>query len=218
MNLPSIPGRIAGKIRRSALKIRDQARLLLKATSTLLVRTNVRRWRKVAMEPTPPWDERNHFIAGLIPAGSSVLDIGSGGQSLRRHLKSGCKYQPCDLVKSSPDVILCDFNAAIFPDILEQYDYVVCSGILEYIRDPVRFLDAVASYGNVVILSYHPFTQGSSKLPRLAHDWINHMTSEELNGIFDQVVVKWEVLRSGNGECIYSLKSPSACSESCSKV
>ena len=171
-----------------------------------MVGTNVRRWRKVAQQPIPPWDERNQFIASLIPPGSSVLDIGSGGQSLKRHLKPGCKYQPCDLVKSSPDVILCNFNDGLFPNVEEHFDYVVCSGILEYIRDPVRFLDAATSYGNVVILSYHPFVQGSSKLSRLDHDWINHMTSEELNGVFCQVVAKQDVLRNENGECIYALK------------
>src|SRR5882672_6229357 len=83
---------------------------------TLVVRTHVRRWRKVAHAGRPPWDDRNQTIANLIPRGSSVLDVGCGSQSLKNHLKGACKYQPCDLIKSTPDVIVCDFNAGFFPD------------------------------------------------------------------------------------------------------
>jgi hypothetical protein len=157
------------------------------------MRTHIRRWRKVAQQPTPLWDERNQFIANLIPAGSSVLDIGSGGQSIKRHLKPGCHYQPCDLVKSTPDVILCDFNAGRFPEISRQYDYVVCSGVMEYIRNPLPFLEAVTSYGSSVIISYHPYEPGSPKWKRLAVNWITHISQAKLEGMFSQVA-KWKRL------------------------
>src|SRR5882724_4237857 len=88
----------------------------LSAIRIIILRTDVRRWTKVAAE-SPPWDERNRIIASLIPCKSSVLDLGSGAQTLRKHLKHDCVYQPCDIVKSSKDVILCNFNAGVYPEL-----------------------------------------------------------------------------------------------------
>src|SRR5271157_5003330 len=87
---------------------RNRGRALLTAARVWLLRTDVRRWRKVATQ-IPHWDDRNRVIAGFVPPGAAVLDLGCGAQTLRTHLKPDCHYQPCDIVASSPDVILCDF-------------------------------------------------------------------------------------------------------------
>jgi hypothetical protein len=203
MRLLSIPRRIARNIR-------DRLRLLLKAASTLVVRTNVRRWREVAKNPHPNWDGRNETIARLIPAGSSVIDLGCGPQTLRRHLDPSCKYQPCDVIQSTPDVIFCDFNSGIYPDAKESYDYVVCSGVFEYIRNPSEFLKKNSLLGKVMILSYNPLHHvlGDSKIRRLNLDWINHFTKPEVEALFDEVGLAWEILNvaANDGENIYSLR------------
>jgi hypothetical protein len=216
MSIFSIPRRFAGKIRRIAWNIQNQARLLLKATLTVMVRTNVRRWREVAKNPHPHWDGRNQLIANFIPRGSSVIDLGCGAQTLRRHLDPSCKYQPCDVIKSTPDVIVCDFNSGIYPCVSVTYDYVVCSGVLEYIRNPAEFIKKNALLGNVMILTYNPLNKvrGDTKIVRLNCDWVNHLTKPEIESLFEKLGLTWKILNiaevgdtiySKPGEIIYSL-------------
>lgn len=208
--LLSIPKRDARKIRDQGRKIRGQVPLMLKAISTLLVRTNVRRWSEVAKNPQPHWDDRNENIARLIPPGSSVIDLGCGPQTLRRHLDPSCKYQPCDVIQSTPDVIFCDFNAGVYPEVKETYDYVVCSGVFEYIRNPAEFLKKNSKLARTMILSYNPFGQlpGDTKIRRLNCDWINHFTKPELEALFDKTGLEWkifDVTARKNEEFIYVL-------------
>ena len=196
--------RVVPKVVRTAVKFCLAA---LKAVETLAVRTHKARWQKVSLDPHPHWDARNCIISDLIPAGSSVLDVGSGAQTLRRHLKPGCKYQPCDVVKSSPDVILCDFNAGVYPDIQGNFDYVVCSGVLEYIRNPNEFLKQTSSYGDSMILSYCPLVPKQGKLHRLSVNWINHFTKAEVERTFEQAGLNWRVLHTmEEDQTIYSLR------------
>ena len=179
-----------------------------------VVRTNVGLWRKVAFTTPPPsWDERNRTIAGFITDGSSVLDLGCGAQPLKQHLKPGCRYQPCDVIQSSPEVIFCDFNSEIYPDIKERFDYVVCSGVLEYIRQPKKFLQKVPQLGRTVFLSYVPLVSGGSKLERLGNGWgwVNHFTRDELEWIFADMGLKWVVIHTDkSGYLIYSLSLENA--------
>ena len=183
-------------------------RSVLAALTTLVVRTNVRRWKKVAREKEPLWDERNRIIATFIPEASSVVDLGAGAQTLKRYLKSGCEYQPCDIVKSSPDMIVCDFNSGIYPSLSRRYDYVVCSGVFEYIRRPSEFLSSIRQYGKRVILSYNPAGQSVATFERLANGWVNHLTSQQLEALFATNGLDWKLIwRQDNSETIYELKS-----------
>jgi len=165
----------------------------IQAMITVSLRTHKSRWQKVATE-VPSWDERNKRIGSFIPEGSSVLDLGSGAMTLRQHLKPGCSYQPCDVVQSAPEVIHCDFNAAIYPKLPKTYDYVVCSGILEYMRDEIDFLSRIQTYGKTIILSYNPIAPGETKFSRLGKGWVNHFTQEELEALFTGVGLTSRVL------------------------
>ena len=49
--------------------VKNRGRMLVAAGVTLLVRTKVRQWQRVAAAGTPPWDERNKTIVEFIPAG-----------------------------------------------------------------------------------------------------------------------------------------------------
>jgi len=176
------------------------------ALITLSVRTHKSRWEKVAKDPMPHWDSRNVLISSLIPDGSSVLDLGSGAQTLRRHLKPGCKYQPCDVVKSSPDVILCDFNAGNYPQPGMEYDFVVCSGIFEYIRRPLEFLQRISTLGRTIIFSFNPWHPQTPKFSRLAVHWNNHLTRAETECLFQHSSLAWQVVNvKDDGEIVYSL-------------
>ena len=178
---------------------------------TLTLRTHKKRWEKVAYAGQPEWDLRNKKLVSFIPSGSSVIDIGCGAQTLKQHLPVGCSYQPCDLVKSSPDVILCDFNANHYPKVDRQFTHVVCSGVLEYIRDPDRFLNEISSLGGTVILSYNLRLPGDSKLQRMTNNWVNHFSQLDLDVIFRKAGLQSECLdRTQTGEVIFRLRQDNA--------
>jgi hypothetical protein len=174
---------------------------------TVILRTHVRKWQRVAEQGPPPWDERNTIIARFVPPGSSVLDLGSGAQTLRKHLGPDCQYQPCDVVKISPDVLFCDFNRGIYPAVEKTYDCVVCSGILEYVRNPREFLGRVSSMGRLLLLSYNPRKKGESKFERMAKHWVNHLPNEELEKMFDELGLKWKLINTREpNEYLYSIE------------
>jgi Methionine biosynthesis protein MetW len=198
---------VLGRIRNSRARAATFYGLCRSACITLALRTHVRKWQQVAQSGPPTWDVRNAIIARFIPAGSSVLDLGSGAQTLRAHLQPGCTYQPCDVVKSSPDVILCDFNRGIYPDPGRRLDYVVCSGVLEYVRKPREFLKRVPAMADTMILSYNPRMKGESKLQRLAKHWVNHLRQEALEKMLDDLGLTWKIInRREPNEIMYSIQ------------
>jgi hypothetical protein len=173
---------------------------------TVLFRTDVGRWQQVVMEE-PLWDARNRVIAQMIPANSSVIDLGSGAQTLERYLKPGCKYQPCDCVKSSDNVLLCDFNNDQYPNISQRFDYVVVSGLLEYIRDPRKFLGRIRSYGNVLLVSYAHLEPGQTHVWRASQGWLNHLTKPELERVFSDLDLVWHEVDQWHEQIIYHVQS-----------
>jgi len=171
----------------------------------------VRWWQKVARSGPPTWDERNIIIARFIPEGSSVLDLGAGAQTLRKHLKPGCVYQPCDIVKSSPDVLFCDFNRDIYPDPGRRFDVAVCSGLLEYVRKPRQFIPRIAAMADRLLLTYNPIQRNESKIERLAKNWVNHLSQEQLEQIFNEAGLKWKIVnRREPHEMMYEIMSSGA--------
>lgn len=206
--MADINSRILRTIYSTRKSLTDSYRLLSSALLTVLLRTHVKRWERVAREGRPPWDERNELIARLIPEHSSVLDIGCGAQTLRKHLGSGCKYQPCDIVQGSSDIIYCDFNSGIYPAVDKLYDYVVCSGVFEYIRKPKEFLAKVSLLGRTMLMSYNPLSAGDSKLGRLGNNWINHFTKSELEELFAEIGLTWASVASEKlPYLLYSIQS-----------
>jgi hypothetical protein len=167
------------------------------AAKSSLLKTDKRRWKKVSQR-VPHWDERNIVIANLIPDGVSVLDLGSGAQTLRRHLKPGCQYQPCDVIQSSPDVIHCDFNSGIYPVLKTRYDYVICSGVFEYMRDPARFVSEVPKYGKKTIFTFNPSNPKQSVVARLAGGWVNHMEQDQVEQLFRSKGLSFRILHRKN--------------------
>ena len=157
---------------------------LWQALLPFIRKNNFQRWVKVSQE-MPSWDARNRLIASIIPPMASALDIGAGAQTLRRHLREPSRYTPCDLVQSTPDTILCDFNNGRIPSGLPVHDFAICSGVLEYIRTPSTFLRFLREHGKQVILSYNVRLPEDSLVDRLANDWVNHFSDTEIRLLLD---------------------------------
>lgn len=91
------------------------------------------------------WPGRLRKVAGLIPPGASVIDLGAGSQALRDHLPPSCKYTPADL----PDF---DMNAGRWPE--GQWDVAVMAGVLEYANDPSDALRRLRALAPTAIVTY----------------------------------------------------------------
>jgi hypothetical protein len=190
------------------MRLATYLRRLAMILVTLTVRTHTRRWKKVATAGPPPWDMRNEQIASMIPPGSSVIDLGCGAQTLKSYLPQGCFYQPCDLVSSTPDVIVCDFNEGQYPAVTRRFTHVVCSGVLEYVRDHRRFLEEASQLGDTLILSYNLRLPDQSRFTRMTNNWINHFSRSELESVFREARLAADCVHtSEHGEVIYRLRA-----------
>ena len=133
--------------------------------------TNIDRWSNMKES----WDDRIQFMAGFIKPNSSVLDMGCGTLALKQYLPTGCRYQGCDVVLRKETTIVCDFNKKEFPP-AKLYDYVFCSGVLEYVNDLPAFLKEMRKYSDSLIMSYVAAKSKSKKRIRKREglDWVNH--------------------------------------------
>jgi hypothetical protein len=161
---------------------RKRAWCILKAALGI---TDRERWKNPG-DPGYQTAERNRLIAGFIPGGSTVLDLGAGIQQLRRFLPRDCEYQPCDL-DGGPDVLVCDFNAGRYPPVTHRYDVLVVSGLLEFLRDPEAFLAKLPALGDMVLLSYRVRPPGAALRGRLASGYMSHLTTADLETMFDRL-------------------------------
>lgn len=103
------------------------------------------------------WKKRTEMIASLIPAHSSVLDLGCGFCHLKKYLRKECRYIGVDKDTWVDEIVTCEFNKNEFPNV-GIFDFIVCQGILEYINEPQEFLKQIRKYGQTLILTYKLYT------------------------------------------------------------
>lgn len=99
------------------------------------------------------WKKRNSLIAGSIPEGSRVIDLGAGFGFLESRLRPGCSYVPIDKFKMNDKTIVADFNSGELPDV-DRGDIVVVQGLIEYIEKPFDFLRSIKKYAPQLLISY----------------------------------------------------------------
>jgi SAM-dependent methyltransferase len=87
--------------------------------------------------------------------GNRVLDIGCGLGILRKILGQEYQYYGCDIshkvvqMHNSPNIVECDLDRDPLPFKDLRFNYVVCSGIVEYLADVRKFLRGInQQYGH----------------------------------------------------------------------
>jgi SAM-dependent methyltransferase len=87
--------------------------------------------------------------------GNSVLELGCGLAVLKKLLGEDFEYFGCDISPSvvqlhnTANIIECDLDSDSLPFQDKQFNYIVCSGIIEYLANPEKFLRNMArSYGH----------------------------------------------------------------------
>jgi hypothetical protein len=140
------------------------------------------------------WDERTKVLAGLVPAGSIVIEFGAGRRQLEKLLPADCTYTPSDLVERGPGTLVCDLNRRPLPSLSHLApDVAVFGGVLEYIRDLAGVAAwLAASDVKTCILSFDPVPAGTGRvglyreLNRRAYfGYMNNLTEKELLYSFD---------------------------------
>jgi hypothetical protein len=142
--------------------------------------TDIERWQDTR-NLDPVWEPRAVLAARMIPAGSHVLDLGAGAQTLKMLLPPGCRYTPSDVVARTPDTLVADLNRAEFP--AGRYDVVTALGVLEFIHRPDLLFPKMRQAGPTAIVSYCPGLGNSNLESRFSREFVNSFTLDELRRI-----------------------------------
>lgn len=123
----------------------------------------------------------------------NILDIGCGQEYLKSLLPNNLKYIGLDIIKRSDNTIVADINN-IKNAQLKYYDYVFCSGVLEYIDNLENFLKEIRYHGVWFIFSYA--SNNTSIEERIKSDWVNHYTKEEFEKLLEKL--NFQILNKKN--------------------
>jgi hypothetical protein len=135
----------------------------------------------------PQWDDRAVFAAQLVPAGSTVLDLGCGAMALEKCLPLGSRYIPSDLAKRDERTIVCNLNAGEFPfEAAGQASMISFLGVAEYLTDVPGFFANLKKTGRPVLFSYCP-RDLTAHMDRRSVGWVNDFSIAEIERMLDDV-------------------------------
>ena len=154
--------------------------LIKKILNTIRKRISGPKWQDIEYFDVL-WRARIELMSGYIPNGASVLDLGCGKMWLKDFIHES-DYYPVDYTSRGIGTIICDFNKDPFPDIYCDVSFV--SGCLEYVLDYKAFIRNIAKYSKTCIISYCTTEDYSDTKERNALAWVNHLSYNELIGIF----------------------------------
>lgn len=149
--------------------------------------TDITRWSALRDSDAPPsWYGRNILLKDFIPENVSVLDIGSGNQSLKHLLPPSCSYHAVDCVEGD-GVVVIDFNAVDTTNIRlpRTYDIAVCSGVMEYIHDTHNFFNFVFNHASNVIFTYVPAELRTDR-DNTSNGWVDGLSTDELIAVLNE--------------------------------
>lgn len=101
--------------------------------------------------PGQGWDKRNQRIGNLLEDNKTVLDLGCGYKNLLKHYTPS-KYLGVDWFDYA-DIKL-DLNQDFDSQIPKGWDYVVSSGVMEYLDSIDDYLKKVNGLGETYIFTW----------------------------------------------------------------
>lgn len=172
--------------------------------------TNIQRWKELAeTSEAPVWSARNVIIAKLIPEKAHILDIGCGNKDLKNFLPSNVSYCGLDCFgEEADDMIVLDFNTtnAWAVLLLKKFDYIVCSGVLEYIINPNTFLHFISQNAKYCIVSY-ALSENRSIVHNKPTGWVNDLTRYQLSDMFKENGLTCKIEGKYENQAIFVLES-----------
>jgi hypothetical protein len=144
--------------------------------------TDVSRWRRDGSFHSA-WASRHELMVARVRPGDVVVDLGSGPRSLERFLPAGSRYVPVDVVARGAGSLVCDLNRDPLPDVAA--DFVVMSGVLEYIHDLPRLLEGASGIAQRGVASYSCVEQHPDVRERRTHGLVNDLRSDEIRSVLE---------------------------------
>jgi hypothetical protein len=130
------------------------------------------------------WEERSHLLANYVEKDKSVVEFGAGTGILKEYFDSSIHYQPVDIIKRTPEFLVCDLNVKPFAINLERYDVAIFSGVLEYIYDINYIFEVMSDHISMILVSYACIDV--CKQNRLSNGWLSDYSQAEIEFIFEK--------------------------------
>lgn len=147
-------------------------------------RSDYERWSK-EKSLFPSWEERTVLLSKEIKPNSIVLEFGAANRFLKKYLPENCIYLHSDLVKRNEETIVIDLNKEI-PD-LPISNYIVFSGVLEYIFDVKLIIKHCSKYTDHLLFSYATFDKFPNTNNRRYNGWVSDMNELEFNKLANEI-------------------------------
>lgn len=127
--------------------------------------TNKTRWSSLKYS----WKERIDAMTKFLSKNVSVLDIGSGCKYLKTHVEE-VNYYCLDLKEATYNYDLNTMQDEEWNKIV-ACDYIVCSGVLEYVRNLDAFIANISQKATNFVVSYA--SSDFNKHNRSIGGWLN---------------------------------------------
>jgi hypothetical protein len=176
------------RITNKFLSLRSKYSRVLKTTfNKSFKQSDYGRWNK-EKSLFASWDERTQLLAKQITPQSKVFEFGAAKLALRTMLPEGCTYLHSDIVKRAEDTLVIDLNKE-FPN-LESVDYIVFSGVLEYIFEVKELFIHLSQFTNHFVFSYAVTNAFPEKSNRRLHGWVSDLSEADIITIAEEM--KWK--------------------------
>lgn len=132
------------------------------------------------------WPNRYKLIKEFLKPQSSILELGSGHGELQKYLGNDFFTQYTKVDKFDfEDTITADLNSLDYPIFEERFNYVICSGLLEYLFQPKYCLEQMKQYADNAIVTYY-FSKNKLNFG------LNHLSIQEFNKMV--ISAKWKIV------------------------
>ncbi|MCH2489686.1 MAG: class I SAM-dependent methyltransferase [Flavobacteriales bacterium] len=167
-------------------------------------KSDVTRWKQKS-SLFSNWDDRTQMLAAKITEYSTVLEFGAGRLVLKEMLPKGCTYIPSDIVARSEDTLVIDLNQEALPR-LPITDYVVFSGVLEYVFDVQKVLAHCASTTQQLLFSYATIESYGHIKDRRYNGWVSDLSETTLIRVCKELGFSVEKFETWKGQSLYQCK------------
>lgn len=149
------------------------------------------------------WNERTILLSKYIKPNSVVFEFGAANLFLKDYLPINCTYLHADLVKRNDETMVIDLNKEL-PH-LPISNYMVFSGVLEYIFDVKLIIKYCSAFTNNILFSYATFDQFPNTNNRRFNGWVSDVKEIEFIKLADEINFEIKVIGVWKKQTLYLL-------------
>jgi hypothetical protein len=165
--------------------------------------SDVKRWQKTSSF-YESWDERTLQLVAPILDHSKVLEFGAGRLVVEAMLPEHCVYLHSDIVKRREDTLVIDLNAHL-PS-LPKVDYIVFSGVLEYVSDIDSLITHCEKFTDHILMSYAITDNLPTIKERRYNGWISDLSENDILNLVEKYSFSIETIGVWKKQHLYHLR------------